>query len=144
MKGFCQDWEFAHWFFKQVACFLWGKERFAFEKEQIAPITLLSWATWKNCPRRSFVTSHLSKSLTVTLLERVTGANPSSPSLKKSKSGKEWQERFTLRHKKGEKSPKNCQKHTKNMNFLSKSQAKHSHCSFFKERQERCVHITLL
>ena len=32
----------------------WTKEKFAREKEQIAPITLLSWATWGNCSQSLF------------------------------------------------------------------------------------------
>ena len=43
-----QGWEFAHQLFNQFAHFLWAKERFACEKEWIAPVALLSWATLAN------------------------------------------------------------------------------------------------
>ena len=42
--------------FPAILRFLWTKERFAREKEQIAPIALLSWATWANRSRLLFCT----------------------------------------------------------------------------------------
>ena len=60
-------------------------------------VALLLWATWANGLGCYFVKSNRSK-----LKERMRD---------------EWRERFALGYKKGG----NCQKHTKNMNFLSKS-----------------------
>ena len=63
-----QGWKFSHRFFEQIVRFLWVKERLAREKEQIAPVALLSWVTWANRSRHSFVKNNVSDSLTVDLL----------------------------------------------------------------------------
>ena len=91
------------------------KERFACWKELIAPVALLSWATWVNfsrslfCHERPEHIAHGSSFVT-------SGGSESLKSLfKKEKMSKDRRERFTLGHKKG----KNCQKHTKSTNFSS-------------------------
>ena len=43
-----QGLDFTHRFFEQITLFLLTKQRFAHEKEQIAPVALLSWATRAN------------------------------------------------------------------------------------------------
>ena len=54
-----QGWKFALWFFEQIACFLWVKERFALEKLQMLPI----------------LKSDGSNSFTVTLLLKSNASN---------------------------------------------------------------------
>ena len=73
-------------------CFLWAKEWFASEKEWIAPVALLSWATWENRSQSLFCKEWLEWIAQVALL-------------KKSK----WAP--------GQKKGNNCQKHTKKRIF---------------------------
>ena len=79
-----QDWEFAHRFLKQFARFLWGKERLAREKEQNAPVALLSWATWVNRSQLLFCKERWEELLMVALLFRATWRFAHGVSIKKS------------------------------------------------------------
>ena len=126
------------------------KERFACWKELIAPVALLSWATWVNfsrslfCHERPEHIAHGSSFVT-------SGGSESLKSLfKKEKMSKDRRERFTLGHKKG----KNCQKHTKirifraNRSFFAnnplKSRANQSHRSFVRSNVVESLTVALL
>ena len=67
-------------FFEQIAHFLWPKERFACEKEKIAPVPLLPWASLANLYKKS----NGSDFFTIALLSWVTRVNCSRRSLKRS------------------------------------------------------------
>ena len=57
-------------FLEQFAHFLWAKEQFAREKEQIAPIALLSWATWGNQSQLLFCKEWRERIIKVTLKKK--------------------------------------------------------------------------
>ena len=91
-----QGCEFAHWFFEWFTHFLWAKERFACETEQITPIAPV-FCHERITHGRSFVKSDRSESL--------------KSIFKKEWMSKEEWEQFACGHKKDIK--------LSNMNFLS-------------------------
>ena len=76
-------------FLEQFAHFLWAKEQFAREKEQIAPIALLSWATWGNRSQLLFCKEWRERIIKVTLKKKSELAK--SDSLLEIKKGKNCQ-----------------------------------------------------
>ena len=89
---YIQGWEFAHRFLERFAHFLWAKEKFAHEKEWIAPVALCHERPERIAHGCSFVKSDRSESL-------------------KSLFKKDHRERFALGHKKGEKLSKTYKKY---------------------------------
>ena len=105
-----QGWEFAHRFFEPIAHFLWAKEQFACEKEQIAPFAILSWAKGVNRSRSPFCKERQERFAQSCCFLK-SNERESLPSLfKKEWLSEERREQFALGHKKGEQQSKTYEK----------------------------------
>ena len=115
-----QGWEFAHRFFEWITRFLWAKERFTFEKEQIAPVPLLSWAPGANCSGSHFYKERWEQFAHGCFFVKWDKSESLPHSLKKSDWAKSNGSASLLDIKRG-RAVKNCQKHTKIWIVLSEA-----------------------